>query len=217
VKRGTTPPFPWICLVTNHTICADGLAGLERAVAAALVGGVNVVQLREKAIPARELYDVAVRLRRHTSDAGAALVVNDRLDVALAVGADGVQLGAGSLFPRDIRRVSSDFIVGGSVHGLAEARDADREGADYLIAGTIFPSASHPGQPAHGPRLIREIAGAVSLPIVGIGGITAENAAEVMAEGAVGVAVIREILAAPDPTEAARRLVEQVRLHSTCN
>lgn len=196
--------------MTDHTLFADGLSGLERAVAAALAGEVNVVQLREKTIPTRELYELATRLRRLTADAGAALVVNDRLDVALAVEADGVHLGAGSLAPQDVRLLAREILIGCSVHSVAEAVQAEREGADYLIVGTIFPSASHPGRRASGPGLLRQVADQVKLPLIGIGGITAKNAADVMATGASGVAVIREVLAAPDPKSAASNLAESV-------
>ena len=79
------PPLPWVCLVTDHTVCPGGYKGLERAVAAALDGGINLVQLREKILPARELYELGVRLRRLTREFGATLIVNDRADVALAL------------------------------------------------------------------------------------------------------------------------------------
>ena len=207
-----TPPLPWICLVTDLSLCGGRVVGLERAVMGALDSGVNLVQLREKTLPAKELYELGRRLRRLTTEAGAALVVNDRVDVALAVHADGVHLSESSLPLAPARKLIGDGLVGRSVHALAGALQAGRDGADYLILGTIFTSASHPGQPAVGPRLIRKVKTRVKAPVLAIGGITPDNAAQVIADGASGVAVIRAILGADHPEHAARRLVEQVRL-----
>jgi thiamine-phosphate pyrophosphorylase len=177
----------------------------------ALDSGVNLVQLREHALPVRELFELGCRLRRLTTEAGAALLVNDRIDVALAVRADGVHLGQAGLPVLAARSLVGERLLGRSVHGVPEALQAQIDGADYLMLGTIFRSASHPGFSAAGPRLIRKVKTRVKAPVVAIGGITAENAAQAIAEGASGVAVIRAILADPHPGQAARRLVEQVR------
>lgn len=205
------PLLPWICLVTDHTLCEGGFAELERTVAAALDGGVNVVQLREKSLPARELYELGRRLRRLTSAAEAALFVNDRLDVAGAVGADGVHLGQDGLPVAVARRIVGSGLVGRSVHEPLEAIEADQDGADYLLLGTIFHSRTHPERIPAGPRLIRKVKARVKAPLIAIGGITAENAAQAIADGASGVAVIRAILADPFPAQAARRLGDSVR------
>ena len=211
MTRAVKPPLPWICLITDHTLCAGGFGELERAVAAALRGGVNVVQLREKSLPAGELYELGRRLRRVTHEAGAALVVNERADVALAIGADGVHLGEASLPVTAGRGLAGGLLLGRSVHSLAGAVEAERDGADYLVVGTIFPSASHPQLPAAGPHLIRKVKMHVKAPLLAIGGVTPDNAAQVIADGASGVAVIRGILADAHPQQAARRLVERVR------
>ena len=205
------PPLPWVCLVTDRTVCNDGVVGLERAVMGALDSGVNMVQLREKGLPARELCELGQRLRRLTTEAGAALLVNDRVDLALAVRADGVHLGQDSLPVSLARGLVGDRLVGRAVHGLAEAVQAEKDGADYLMVGTIFHSESHPEFPPAGPRLIRKVKTKVKAPLVAIGGITPENAAQTIANGASGVAVIRAILADPHPEQAAHRLVEHVR------
>jgi thiamine-phosphate pyrophosphorylase len=178
---------------------------------AALDSGINVVQLREKTLPGRELYELGLQLRRLTTEAGAAFLVNDRIDVALAVRADGVHLGERSLPVPVARGIIGERVVGRSVHTLPSGLEAVKQGADYLLFGTIFHTASHPNGVTVGPTAIRKLKGRTKVPIVGIGGITADNAAQVIAAGASGVAVIRSVLAAPHPEHASRRLVEQVR------
>lgn len=190
-------------LVTDRTRCTGTL---EHAVAAAVDGGVNVVQLREKDLPAGELLQTAQRLRTITQGR-ALLIVNDRLDIALACDADGVHLPESGLSPKVARQVGGrDLLIGRSVHSVAAAKDAARSGAEYLIVGTIYVTDSHPGDPASGPALLRQVRGAVGLPILGIGGITHEKVDEVIGAGAAGVAAITAILAATDPKAAAARL-----------
>ncbi len=127
--------------------------------------------------------------------------------MALATGAEGVQLGAGSL-PVVVARqvVGRRMAIGVSVHGLEEAVQAEKDGADYLILGTIYPSRSHPGYTASGAALVREVAAKVSVPVFAIGGVNAANVSEVIAAGGQGAAIISAILADPDPEAAARRL-----------
>jgi thiamine-phosphate pyrophosphorylase len=211
VNAATLPPQPWVCLVTDHALCADGVIGLERAIMGALDSGVNLIQLREPTLPARELYELGLRLRRLTTEAGAALLVNDRIDVALAINADGVHLGEHSLPVAVARELVGGALVSTSVHGQPRAIQAQADGADLLVLGTIFSTASHLGLSPAGPQLIRKVRAQVKLPIVAIGGITPDNAAQPIADGASGVAVIRSILADARPQQAARRLVEAVR------
>jgi thiamine-phosphate pyrophosphorylase len=197
--------------VTDHTACGGSFAGLERAVAAALDGGVNVVQLRERELPARELYELGCRLRRLTGKASAALVVNDRIDIAEAIGADGVHLGEKSLSVPIARDLLTESLIGRSVHGVPGAVEAEQQGADYLLLGTIFASESHPGVTPAGPHLIRKVKTRVKAPVIAIGGITVENASQAIADGADGVAVIRAILGNSKPGQAAAKLTERVR------
>jgi thiamine-phosphate pyrophosphorylase len=200
---------PCLALVTDRQ-AAQGRR-LETVVAAALDGGVNLVQLREKDLSARELWGLAIRLRELT-EGRALLLVNDRLDVALAAGADGVHLAGHSLPPAAARAaLGPGRLVGCSVHDTAEAEEAARGGADFLFVGTLYPSRSHPGRAGGGPRLVEELREAVDLPLVGIGGITARTAREVLMAGARGVAVISAIMAAPDPAAAAARLRDALR------
>ncbi len=202
-------PVPCLMLVTDRR-AARGRP-LEAVVAAALEGGVNAVQLREKDLSARELWALATRLREVTAGR-ALLLVNDRLDVALAAGADGVHLAGHSMPPAAARAVlGPDRLIGCSVHDVAEAEAAALGGADYLVVGTLYPSRSHPGGEATGPALVETLRGLVDVPLVGIGGIIARNAREVLIAGARGVAVISAIMAAPDPAGAAAGLREALR------
>ena len=167
-----------------------------------------MVQVREKNMPSGELYELASKLRVVTREK-ALLIINDRVDLALAVGADGVHLPAHSL-PIDIAKglFREGMLLGRSVHSVEEAMAADEEGADYLILGTIYGTASHPDRPPSGPELIRSVKAQVSVPVYAIGGINASNAGEIMRAGADGIAVIRSILGAPDPRVAARELAD---------
>ena len=202
-------PSPCLALVTDRHAAPS--RPLDTVVAAALDGGVNVVQLREKDLSARELWALATRLRELT-EGRALFLVNDRLDVALAAGADGVHLAGHSLpVPAARAALGQRRLIGCSVHDAAEAEAAARGGADYLLVGTLYPSRSHPGREGAGPRLVEELRGVVDVPLVGIGGITARTAREVLIAGARGVAVISAIMAASDPAAAAARLRDALR------
>ena len=171
-----------------------------------MAGGVNLVQLREKDLPGGQLLKLAREVRDAAGDS-ALLLINERVDVAAAMGAAGVQLGEEALPVKEARKIlGPDLLIGRSVHSEDGAQLAATEGADFLLVGTIFATSSHPGQEPAGPELIRRIASNCSLPLVGIGGIDESNLGQVMDAGAQGVAVISSILAAPDPEQAARRL-----------
>ncbi len=198
-------PIPCLTLVTDRRLCQS--VSLEAAVARAVGGGMNVVQLREKDLAAAELVPLADHLRAITRDK-ALLIVNSRLDVALLCGADGVHLPERGPSVAVTRRLAGDgLIIGRSVHSAEEAVKAEEEGADYVQVGAIFPTRSHPGPPA-GPGLLESVAARVTIPIVAVGGITARNVGEVMQAGARGAAVISAILGSPSPGAAARRLAE---------
>ena len=180
---------------------------LRTAVQQALDGGVDWVQLRDKSGAAAAVYQQADHLRGLTRAAGARLSINDRLDVALAVEADGVHLAGQSLPVGVAARVAQQrLLVGRSVHGLAEAQAAVAEGADYLTFGHVFPTQSHPGLPPHGLQELAHVVAAVDVPVLAIGGITSHNLEPVLATGCAGIAVISAILSATDPRSAAAQL-----------
>jgi len=199
-------------VVTDRVLCG-GADGLAAAVEAAVSGGADAVQLREKdpdgrSLPASELSTLARRLRAVTQGR-ALLLVNGPLEVAVAVGADGVHLPEGApMLPRPRR----GFLVGRSVHSAEAACRAEAAGADYLIAGPIFETRSHPGVEPAGLALVEEIARAVRVPVLAIGGVTAGRVEEVVRAGASGVAVISAVLAQPAEggaaAEALRRALD---------
>jgi thiamine-phosphate diphosphorylase len=177
------------------------------AVEAALAAGVDAVQLRDRRAGGRALLEAAAALRAATRAAGAALLVNDRVDVALAAGADGVHLPAAALPTAAARRLlGPEAWIGRSTHAPAEAEAAAAGGADYVVLGPIYatPSKAAFGEPL-GPGALA--AAGARVPLVAIGGITPERVAEVRGAGAYGIAVVRAVLAAPDPGAAARALV----------
>ena len=181
---------------------------------AAIDGGVDVVQVREKARSAREQLAVARDLRPLCTDADVPLIVNDRVDVARAAGADGVHLGDDDL-PIAVAReqLGPDALVGRSVSTVEGAREAAAAGADYLGVGAVFHTDSKDVDEANqavGLDAVRAVDAAVDVPFVGIGGVTPENAADVVAAGADGVAVVSAITEAEDPMTATRRLAAAV-------
>ena len=156
------------------------------------------------------MFTLAAALAGVARPAGAWLVVNDRVDVALAAGARGVQLGARSLPVASARRILGERgRIGASVHRAPEGAEATRQGADWIFAGTIWATPSHPGWEGWGPGFLAEVRSvAPAVPVLAIGGVSEVRVAEVMSCGAAGVAVIRGIWDAPDPLEAARRYLE---------
>jgi thiamine-phosphate pyrophosphorylase len=181
---------------------------LPEAVEAAIEGGVTMVQLREKGASGREFFDIARELLALTRSKGVPLIINDRLDIALAAGADGVHLGQSDLPCLEARRIAGkDFIIGISAHTPEEALSAQADGADYIGAGAVFPTGSKADAGAViGIEGIRAVAGAVKIPVAGIGGINPGNAASVIAAGAAGLAVISAILSQSDIRAAALAL-----------
>ncbi len=172
----------------------------------AVEGGVNVVQLREKDLTAYNLYELAAPL--HAALRGRALLlVNGRIDVALAVGADGVHFPERGLPAKQACDMAKDVcIIGRSVHAPEVAVAAEADGADYVQVGTIYETGSKPGVEPAGLDLVTAVRDAVGIPVVAVGGIDATNAADVIAAGADGVAVIGAIMDAGDPAGAAREL-----------
>lgn len=191
----------------------SGTHSTVEVVEAAVANGIDVVQLREKGMPARERYELGVAVREVTAAADVPLIVNDRVDLALAIGADGVHLGDDDLPVAAARElVGERAIVGRSVSTVEGARAA-APAADYLGVGAVYATDSQ-DTTAEGTQIgverVRAIDDAVDVPFVGIGGITPDDADNVVAAGADGVAVISAITAAEEPGTATRRLVETV-------
>ena len=202
-------------LVTDRTLSL-GRSTVE-VVRAAIRGGVSCVQLREKGCSTREFMDEARLLKALLAGTGVPLFINDRLDVALAVGADGVHLGQNDLAIADARRlVGNRMIIGISAESVADAVRAEAEGADYIGASPVFttPTKTDTASPL-GLDGLRAIRRAVQLPLVAIGGINADNAAQVLRAGADGLAVVSAIVSAPCPRTAAAGLRQ--RIQSTHN
>jgi len=196
---------PLLMLVTDRK---RSRLPLVEAVARAVAGGVDLVQVREKDLPAAGLFDLVISLRDVTAGR-AKLLVNDRVDVALAADADGVHLPEDGLPVPVVRQLLGPAkILGRAAHDPAvlDRGEVPVGQVDYLLVGTVFPSSSHPGLPAAGTAIIRDFVARTPVPVLGIGGITAQNCAGVIAAGAAGVAVISAILDSDDPEGAAREL-----------
>ena len=203
-------PDPCLCAVTDRARLRAG-ADLVETVAAAVRGGANMAQLRDKGAPPRETLALARRLRDATRGR-ALLIINDRADIAALSDADGVQLGENSIDVASARRLLGDgALIGRSVHSEEGALRAQDASADYLILGTIFPTQSHPGGATGGLELMERVAHSVDIPILGIGGIDADNAADTIRAGAGGAAVISALIAAENPAKAASSLIATMR------
>lgn len=190
-------------LVTDRTQ-TQGRA-LADVVEAAVAGGVDAVQLREKDLSGRALFELARDLRARCTRYGARLLINDRIDVALAVGADGVHLPVNSFAVVDARRLlGPTALIGASAHTPAQARTAAADGADFIVYGPIFDT---PSKRAFGPPLgleaLQRVTRELTIPVLAIGGMNAARAPEVRRHGAHGLAMISAILGATDPRAAA--------------
>lgn len=215
---------PVVCYVTDRKSLgsADPVARLIVLIHSAIAAGVDWVQIREKDLPARDLLALtaaairAASIRPGGQAAPARVIVNDRLDVALAARAAGVHLGHQSVPPADVVRwcrsgnAPADFLVGVSCHSLADVREAQAAGANYAFFGPIYDTPSkRPFGPPQGLAQLVEVCAAVRIPVIAIGGINAENAAECVRAGASGIAAIRMY------QESSKDLTERIaKLHT---
>ena len=192
-------------------VCTDrGLMSsptIEESVEKAIKGGAGVIQLREKDASGRSFLRIAESVHAITRRYGIPLIINDRVDIALAVGAEGVHLGQDDIPARDARRIiGPDMILGVSASSLEEARQAERDGADYLGVGAMNPTATKTDADNVTVDVLKEIRAAVSIPIVIIGGINKTTIPLYKGLGIDGIAVVSAVVSAPDPEKAAREL-----------
>ncbi len=192
-------------LVTDSSLCPR--EQLPQVVEQALQGGVTMVQVREKDCSSRVFYETALRVQEVTRRYGVPLIINDRLDVALAVDADGLHIGQSDLPARVARRILGEGkLLGVSAGTLEEARQAVADGADYLGVGAVFPTGTKEDADAVGVDGLRRICADVNVPVVAIGGLKADNLSQLAGTGADGVAVVSAIVGQRDPRAAAQNL-----------
>lgn len=190
---------------------SDGRTNLE-VLDGLLAGGVKMVQLRDKRLPMAELFELAKVFRTRTADAGALLIINDHLDLALAIGADGMHLGQADFPLVAARKLAPELILGRSTHNLAQALEAERQGADYVNIGPIYPTGTKPEHTVFlGPEAIAEIGPQLGIEMTVMGGINLANIDDVVAAGARHVAVVTAVTRAPDIAAAVRELRRRIQ------
>ena len=177
----------------------------------ALQAGIKAIQLREKDLSAKELFELAQNLRRLTRQYHARFFINDRVDIAMAVEADGVHLGQKSFSAKDVKRIFPKAIIGVSTHSLDEAKKAEADEADFITIGPIFytPSKAGYGEPL-GVEVIKQVRKEIRIPVFAVGGIKEDNARDVIDAGADGIAVISAVMGAADVGEAVREMLKKV-------
>jgi thiamine-phosphate pyrophosphorylase len=190
---------------------SQGRSNLE-VLRAVIQGGSKIIQLREKNYSKRDLYYLALKFREITTRAGVLLIINDHLDIALAVDADGVHLGQEDLPVQAARRLASELLIGASSHSLEQALQAEKDGADYINIGPIFSTKTKEGvESVLGPETIAKISPLIRVPFTVMGGINEENIDQVLAYGARRVAMVTAITKAADITAKVKSLKEKIR------
>jgi thiamine-phosphate pyrophosphorylase len=197
-------------LVTDRKQAFAG--SLTEVLEKALKAGVKAVQLREKDLNSRELFQLAGEIRQLTKKHGAKLFINDRADIALAVDADGIQLGENSIPVQKIRKIIGDKkLIGVSCHSEEGALNAEKAGADFIVFGPVY---NTPSKASFGPPLgierLNSVAKRVAIPIIAIGGIKENNIQEIVRNGASGVAMISAVISAPDPYREASEILSHL-------
>lgn len=193
-------------LVTDKS---DDVEKFLKTIEEAIKGGVSVVQIREKTADTLDFYNLALKVKEITTRYGVPLIINDRLDVALAVDADGVHVGQSDM-PCDVTRalVGNDKIVGVSAATIEEAKKAESDGADYIGAGAVFPTATKDDAPKITKKDLKEIADSINIPVVAIGGINLNNAHELKDTGIAGLSVVSAIMSSDNPKKSSEKLLE---------
>jgi thiamine-phosphate pyrophosphorylase len=203
--------FCFYLITDRHKTAGD--RSIEHVIEMAIDGGIRGVLLREKDLPDRELLALAERVRDITARNNVRLLISGRVDVALAVGADGVHLGVGGLPPAVARRlIGEELYMGVSTHSLKEAVSAQDAGADFITFGPVYhtPSKSKYGLP-QGIEALKVVCSEIKIPVFALGGVKQENALDTLKAGAYGVAVISAVIGAEDPARAVRDFIENIR------
>ena len=192
-------------LVTDKS---DDVEKFLNTIEEAIKGGVTVVQIREKTAETLDFYNLALKVKEITTKYGVPLIINDRVDVALAIDADGVHVGQSDM-PCDVTRklIGEEKILGVSAATIDEAKKAQYDGADYIGSGAIFPTATKDDAPSITKKDLKEIVESINIPVVAIGGITLENANELKDTGIAGLSVVSAIMSADNPKKASQELL----------
>lgn len=201
--------FSLYLITDRHQTCGRPLLKVVRQ---ALDGGIRAVQLREKDLSSAELFRLAGEMKRLTEDYAARLIINDRIDIAQAVDADGVQIGVNSLPVSEVRRLQGKgSVIIYSAHAIEEAERAQEAGADFVTFGPVYNTPSKAGfGPPSGIGKLSDTVNTLKIPVIGLGGINRENIFEALSAGCLGIAVISAVLAADDPCYASAALLKKI-------
>lgn len=192
-------------LVTDKS---DDVEKFLKTIEEAIKGGVSVVQIREKTTETLDFYNLALKVKEITSKYNVPLIINDRVDVALAIDADGVHVGQTDM-PCDVTRklIGENKILGVSASTITEAQKAQEDGADYIGTGAVFPTATKDDAPSITKEDLKDVVDSIDIPVVAIGGITLENASELNDTGIAGLSVVSAIMSADNPKKASEELL----------
>ena len=192
-------------LVTDKS---DDVEKFLKTIEEGIKGGVSVVQIREKTAETLDFYDLALKVKEITRKYNVPLIINDRVDVALAIDADGVHVGQTDL-PCDVTRklIGDDKILGVSASTIEEARKAEKDGADYIGTGAVFPTATKDDAHKITKKDLKDVVDSINIPVVAIGGITLDNAHELKDTGIAGLSVVSAIMSAENPKKASEELL----------
>ncbi|WP_407453354.1 thiamine phosphate synthase [Methanobrevibacter sp.] len=193
-------------LVTDKS---DDVEKFLNTIEEAMKGGVTVVQIREKTAETIDFYNLALKVKEITAKYNVPLIINDRVDVALAIDADGVHVGQSDM-PCDVTRrlIGEDKILGVSAATIDEAKKAQKDGADYIGSGAVFSTATKDDAPSITKKDLKEIVESIDIPVVAIGGINLKNACELTDTGIAGLSVVSAIMSADNPKKASEELLK---------
>ena len=192
-------------LVTDNS---DDVEKFLNTIEEGIKGGVTVVQIREKTADTLEFYNLALKVKEITTKYDVPLIINDRVDVALAIDADGVHVGQSDMPCSVTRRlIGEDKILGVSAATIEEAKKAEKDGADYIGTGAVFPTATKDDSPKITKKDLKEIVDSINIPVVAIGGITLENASQLNDTGIAGLSVVSAIMSSENPKESSEKLL----------